>query len=1010
MIRYAFPLLSCILGFARGAEFPEPYNSEKDKSAEPPPAEEALKQFTLPAGFQATLFASEPEVRNPIAMAWDHRGRMWVAENYTYAESGKRFDLDLRDRVLVFEDDDSDGRADSRKVFAEDLQMLTSIEVGHDGIWALCPPQLLFIPDRNGDDIPDGPPEVKLDGFTVSQGNYHNFANGLRWGPDGWLYGRCGHSCPGRLGTPGTPDSERVPIRGGIWRFHPERGIVEVLTHGTVNPWGHDWDAHGELFFINTVIGHLWHGIPGAHFKESGGNDPNPDVFERLDMHADHWHFDTTGNWTASRDGKANDFGGGHAHIGMMIYQSEQWPEELHGRLFTLNLHGHRTNMERLEREGSGYVGKHQDDVFLMGDPWFRGIDIQQGPDGSAYVLDWSDTSECHDHSGVHRTSGRIYRISYGMPAQPDLADLLNPTPDAVRRLVMQPNVWFERQFRQRADASAIPVLKEILANDADSVIRLRALWTLHALGGTTPELLRKLLDEKDEHLRVWAIRLLTDGQPIDSILGPRAGSMPPPLGAGQFERILTMARSDDSGLVRLALASTLQRLPLDQRGELGAALAARNEDAHDHNLPAMVWYGLIPLADADPLALVRVAETCRWPDTLRWMSRSLASRVERNAAPLDALLALAAKSDSVFQSVVLQGISEAFKGRRTAPRPVNWDTLIDALSVNSDPSIVANLRQLTTLFGDDKDLDAIRKAALDKKADPATRKSALETLIGKRPSDLREICESLLGTKGLAATAVRGLSLFDDPTLGDRLSERYLRFPPADRPAVIEALVSRPTWAAALLTQMKAGRIPRTDLAAFHARQIRAFDSKPLNAILAEVWGELRETSADKRRLVDEWKTKLTPDEIGAGDLRKGRALFQGVCGACHVMYGNGGRIGPDLTGSGRKDLGYLLENIADPSAVVGADYRMTILTLRDGRVVTGVTGEENEQILTLRQIAGELTVEKTEIAKRETTPFSMMPEGMLSTLPPEQIRNLIAYLQYPTQVPLPETKAERP
>ena len=142
-------------------------------------------------------------------------------------------------------------------------------------------------PDENEDDVPDSAPVVMLDGFTVAQSNYHNFANGLRWGPDGWLYGRCGHSCPGRVGAPGTPDEERVPIEGGIWRFHPERKVFEVLTHGTTNPWGHDWDRNGELFFINTVNGHLWHGISGAHFTESFGADPNPYAYERIDTQDD---------------------------------------------------------------------------------------------------------------------------------------------------------------------------------------------------------------------------------------------------------------------------------------------------------------------------------------------------------------------------------------------------------------------------------------------------------------------------------------------------------------------------------------------------------------------------------------------------------------------------------------------------------------------------------------------------------------------------------------------------
>src|SRR5438093_1395893 len=221
-------LLLLLIPFGLGAsEFPVPYNSEPDPSG-PMPAAEAAAKMHLPPGFKATVFAAEPDVQNPIAMAWDSRGRLWVAENFTYAEGGKKFDLNLRDRILIFEDQDGDGRFDTRKVFTDEVRMLTSIEVGRGGVWVLCPPQLLFIPDQHGDDVPDGAPEIVLDGFTVPPENYHNFANGLRFGPDGWLYGRCGASSPGEIGAPGTPASQRIPMRGTIWRYPPQRKVLEA--------------------------------------------------------------------------------------------------------------------------------------------------------------------------------------------------------------------------------------------------------------------------------------------------------------------------------------------------------------------------------------------------------------------------------------------------------------------------------------------------------------------------------------------------------------------------------------------------------------------------------------------------------------------------------------------------------------------------------------------------------------------------------------------------------------
>src|SRR5690349_18767646 len=179
-LKMPLPLLLFSWLALRASEFPAPYNSEPDKS-KPMPAAEAAAKMRLPAGFKATLFAAEPDVQQPIAMAWDSRGRLWVAENYTYAEGGKRFDLNLRDRILIFEDKDGDGHFDSRKVFTDELQKLTSIEVGYGGVWVMSPPQLLFYPDADRDDKPERAPEVILHGLTGSPDMHHTFANGLRF-------------------------------------------------------------------------------------------------------------------------------------------------------------------------------------------------------------------------------------------------------------------------------------------------------------------------------------------------------------------------------------------------------------------------------------------------------------------------------------------------------------------------------------------------------------------------------------------------------------------------------------------------------------------------------------------------------------------------------------------------------------------------------------------------------------------------------------------------------------
>ncbi|HEY4261345.1 MAG TPA: PVC-type heme-binding CxxCH protein, partial [Schlesneria sp.] len=980
--------------------FPDPINTEQDTSTKALSPDDAARGFRVPDGFKVTVFAAEPDVQNPIAMAWDHRGRLWVAENYTYGDRMKKFDLSLRDRVLILEDTNGDGRFDKRTVFTDDVQMLTGIALGNDGVWLMTPPQLIYIPDRDGNDKPDGAPVVMLDGFTPATDNHHTFANGLKWGPDGWLYGRCGASSPGRLGTPGTPDEKRVPLFGGLWRFRPaaigaipdfslsggrqppgpiradtqssspeanpsargltppaQKGteaIVEVLCHGTTNPWGHDWNEHGEAFFINTVNGHLWHAIPGAHFRRPHSEDPNPYAYATIDTHADHYHWDTGKDWTDSRNvkGEHDRLGGGHAHSGMTIYLGDNWPDAYHGRLLTLNLHGRRVNVERLEPRGAGYVGRHEPDMLFAADPWFRGIDLSYGPDGAVYVLDWSDTGECHEQTGVHRKSGRIYKVSNGEPKH-SRVDLNALSITELLALHRRRNEWFVRQARRRLmdlashrdwnAATQQTVRDELLTmfkNEATAPLKLRALHTLYVLGLIDQPFLLANMWHPDPNVRVWAIRLLTDAWPLDTIMGDRHPEASSTISETVFAELVRAANEDESPLTRLVLASTLQRLPVDHRLKLAAPLASRISDAADHNLPLMIWYGLLPIAKSQPVELAQFVASCQFPTTRRLISRRLAEMIDEQPRAVETLLT-AASAHAVLPDV-LKGLSEGLAGRHKVKAPANWSTLQTEVASLDDIKLHDQIRDLSVLFGDGRALDEVQCVALDNKAELAARRAALQTLIDNRAPDRRKVCEQLLGVRYLNTTAIRGLTEFDDASIGLKLANSYRNFFPVDRPAVIDALVTRPSFAEALLDQIAAGKIAKTDLTVLHARQILSFGNPKLTARLIEVWGELRESSADRQQLITKWKSQLTPAIVAQADKPKGREVFNKACANCHRLYGHGGQIGPDLTGSGRQNLDYVLINLIDPSAAVGADYRMAVVVLEDGRVLNGIVASK--------------------------------------------------------------------
>lgn len=1006
---------------ARADDSPVPFDTEQDTLAKPLPPGEAAATMAVPEGFRVSVFAAEPDVRNPIAMSWDARGRLWVAENLTYAGGSERVEERLRDRVVIFEDADGDGRADRRRVFVDGLRQLTGIEVAPGGAWLICPPQLLFVPDADGDDVPDGPPRVVLDGFEVAAESYHNFANGLRFGPDGWLYGRCGGSCPGLIGAPGTPADRRVRLEGGIWRFSPRTGRFEVLCHGTTNPWGHDWNEFGDGFCINTVTGHLWQIIPGAHYPFNGRLDPNPHVYEPIATHADHFHFDTGAGWQKSRDGAANDFGGGHAHSGLMIYLGDQWPPEYRGRLFTWNMHGRRANQELLERQGSGYVGRHGRDTFISQDSFFRPIELAYGPDGTVAALDWSDTGECHERTGVHRGSGRIFSIAHGDRPRRAPFDLARLGPVELAELTTHRNEWFVRQARlhlarhaesQRGDiAAAEAALRRHMAA-RDPALACRAVLALHACGRLHSSDTATLLRHPDEHLRAWGIRLATDSWPIDGVdgpprLGPDAAAA---LGAAcesvadEFHRL---AATDPSGLVRLALASALQRMPPASRGGLAARLMAREEDASDHNLPLLAWYGLMPVVEATPVTAADLALACRWPTTRRMIARRLAGMIESSPEGIGRLVSgVAADDDAALAADILAGLAAGLAGWRRAPKPAGWDSLAARLAADED--LAATVRDLSAVFGDGRALDEIRRLVLDERAAPDVRKSALESLVRQRADGLRETCLKLLGDRRFNVVAAEGLAGEDDAAVAQALVGAYGRFRSPDRPRVIAILTSRPSFARELLAAVDGRRIPIGDVGSYDVRQMRALGDATVDAEVEKLWGGVRDTPEAKRLRIAALKEGLGPAVLAAADLPRGRLHFDRTCGRCHRLFGAGENVGPDLTGGNRTNLDYLLENMVDPGAVVPREYRMSVVTLADGRVLGGLVVTRDDRSLTLVTPTDRQVIPLSDIEQVTVTPQSPMPEGMLDQLPPDAIRDLVGYLMQPAQVPQLPVAAE--
>ncbi|MDG2224348.1 MAG: dehydrogenase, partial [Rubripirellula sp.] len=574
---------------------------------------QAARTMKVPEGVRVTLFAGEPDVQQPIGFTLDDRGRMWVVEAYSYPVHT----TEGRDRIVILEDTDGDGRHDQRTVFYDRLNYVSGIEVGFGGVWVMSPPFMYFISDADGDDIPDAEPKVVLDGFGT-HANAHNIANGFAWGPDGWLYATHGRTNWSMIGRPGDDDSKRQRFDGGVWRYHPVQDIWEPYADGTTNPWGIDWNDFGDAFVCNCVNPHLFQVIQGAHYEPWRGRASSQHAYQRIGTIADHLHFVGLGNVRNGLGSDAEDSaGGGHAHCGTMIYLGNQFPATYRNQLFTNNIHGRRVNNDLLRQSGSGYIASHGPDLMRSQDPWFMGVTLACGPAGEIYVSDWSDTGECHSTRNTRRHTGRIFRLTY-LQNQLPRVDLRHSSSDELVALQLDDNDWKVRHARrllqERAAAgqnmaSVHRQLKIWLQEEKRTAKRLRALWALHVTEGLSDTELIELLSDGDPNLRAWTVTLLCEDRnpPSDAVT-----------------RIRQLAQTGESPRVRLAIASALQRLEFVHVWPIATALASRTEDVNDQNLPLMTWYAFEPLLDDDPRKFTEVAAAAAIPQVAENMSRRI--------------------------------------------------------------------------------------------------------------------------------------------------------------------------------------------------------------------------------------------------------------------------------------------------------------------------------------------------------------------------------------------------
>jgi len=943
----------------------------------------------VPEGFRVDLIAREPGVTQPIAFTFDARGRLWVVEAHSYPQ--RRPVGEGRDRVVIFEDADADGTFEKRTVFAENLNLVSGIEVGFGGVWIGAAPHLLFIPDRDGDDMPDGAPEVMLDGWGYQ--DTHETPNSLTWGPDGWLYGNHGVFNKSFVGKPGTPPDERIRLYACVWRYHPVRHEFEVFARGGSNQWGIDFNDNGHLFITHCrsywgrgptsfVVrgGHYWNQVNGNHApfvsRGSGGRRSRTGLQNFLLASAQYGH----GSGGAGKPGTRAVYGG-HSHVGTMIYLGDNWPAQFRDQLFTHNLHGRQMNRQINLRRGSGYDTIHAGtDQLYVADTNFVGVDLDYGPDGAVYMIDWVDQQHCHSPHAERwdRSNGRIYRMAWSATYKPVKVDLQKLSDAQLVNLQSHKNDWQvrtarrllqERAANDKLAAGTNVRLRNLLGHREPRIV-LRAMWALYAIGGSTP---KDLLRHKSDVVRSWAVTLLTEQPQSDT------------------RRLVEMARADSSAMVRLALASALPRLGSHaQRWPLAEALARHAEDNVDAYLPNMIWFGIAPAAIADPARALHLAKAT--PLTL--LTDSIYWYLGRHDSGRDHLVSHLKTTDAAQARRTLQLLAYSLNDRAAAPPPAGWKAVSARYRRDGDAKLNMLLDQLGGIFGDSDVLARNWQLLADKTAPLAKRKAAFALL--KPRSDTGSVANliALLDEPEFHAEVIPMLGRFNDAKAAAALISRLAKLRGAERFSAFNALSSQPLPARALLQAVRDKRLAKGELTALHIRQMHSLGDAKTTGLLTGIWGKIGETSAEAKQSIAKIRTFYTEAPLWAYNANDGQAVFAKACATCHLLNGKGTAIGPDLTGSWRNGLDYFLESVIDPNAVVGEAFQLNVLTRKNNAVVIGTVLNETADSLTIRTLTETLNVPLVDIKTRQVLEQSMMPPGLLNTLTERETITLLKFL----------------
>jgi uncharacterized protein len=961
--------------------------------------EESMKHMVVPEGFEVRLFAAEPDIRPPLAMAWDERGRLWLCESVDYPnehqEPGKG-----RDTIRICEDTDGDGLADKFTVFADQLSICTSIAFSNGGVIVHQAPDTLFLKDTDGDDRADIR-QVLFSGWSLS--DTHAGPSNLRYGLDNHLWGMVGYS-----GFDGEIDGEQEKFRTGFYRFRPDTSGFEFLRSNNNNNWGLGFSEEG-LVFGSTANRNpsVFLAIPNRYYERvrgwSGGT---------LTGIADSFLF----NPISDRVRQVDHHGGYTAAAGHALYTARTYPREYWNRTaFVTGPTGKLIGNFTLRRDGAGFTARNNSNLFASVDEWTAPINAEVGPDGQVWFIDWYNYIVQHNPTPVahergkgnayvsdlrDKLHGRVYRVVYKGREHARKMSLEGASLSTLVRTLSHDNMLWrlhaQRLLVEQGNDEAKDGLLDLIDDqNADSLglntAAIHALWTLEGLGlvneadSLVMDTIVGALSHPSAGVRRNALMILPKSQAaIASIIGSNA--LRDENAQVRLSALLALADSPADAAVARAMAQFLAagRNGSDRWLREAASMAAAK------NAGNFLKEALVGVKGDPPVGLT---------DVVQRVASHYAAGPE--SIEVAGLLRLTKNTNSDVLQAFLDGIvvgwDPSSKPRLTSGDRESLNNLITGVSLHAQDALLALAQkwEVSGLFRGSAESvrKQLRTQLTGNGQSDANRLSAAGRLI--RLEDGEETINAILGVIDLATPVdlavglIRELGQSRSNDVVSGLTEAWERFTPATRRSAVNVMLMRFEWTMSMLSAIGKGDIPKSELSASEWQQL-IYSKNTTIQLRAGNMG-IGAGNPDREAV---FQAKLSALER-QGNSARGKELFNLLCAQCHKLDDVGGAVGPELTGIGSRGREEILMEIVDPNRSLEANFRAWALETKDGRSLSGLLESEDQSSVQLLDASGQRhVVARREIASLTAGDLSLMPVGLVDDLNDANLAALIGFL----------------